>query len=281
MRGNEVSFDINFGPANVNFDPKTINAFVEEINGLLAHSALLLCTDGDLLSCFAASGRLEDGLWWLDTWEPEFVRDENGPLLNNLIRFQEAMTPPAVRSADLESDELILTSKGKEARFRSLWRHWDLADVEYGTLTDLDRDGKNEIVVILPMWGGTGAWADGLYLFDADTLEQYDTGGLTEMILGSVESTGDGENYYLSAPGMERVAISKREAQEKNGAVPAADTLSLGNIVEYSLEADGVHCRLGCDASGRLLNYIGWLDVALGYSAGDGFRCVSAQYTAE
>lgn len=154
-----------------------------------------------------------------------------------------------------------------------------MADVEYGTLMDLDRDGRNEIVVILPMGGGTGAWEDGLYLFDAETLEQYDTSGLKKKILDSVESAGDGDNFYLSAPGMERVAISKREAQEKNGDVPVADALNLGNIVEYSLQADGVHCSLPCDASGKILNYIGYLDVTLGYSAGVGFRCVSAQYT--
>lgn len=291
VRGNGVSFDINFNSrAHEGFDPEAIAAFMDEINSLLANSTLLLCTDSDLLSSFAASGRLYDGLWWLDSEELGIVRDESKSLLEALRDFRAAMNAEWYAEEPVlfpmneteEGAHVLLRYKDKSTEFDVDWE-WGFQPAESVEIQvlDVNHDGRDEIVFPL-VWGhGTGTYIEKLYMFDADTLERYDTSGLTEMILGSIESAGDEENYYLSAPGMVRTAISKREAQEKNGDVPVADALNLGNIVEYSLQADGIHCRLGCDASGRTLNYIGCLDVTLGCSAGGGFRCVSAQYTPE
>ena len=88
-----VDFDINFGsPVYSGFDSEAIAAFMEEINGLLSHSVQLLNTEEELQGTFEREGRLYDSLWWLDGWEPDFVRDENKSLQENLEEFQTAMT---------------------------------------------------------------------------------------------------------------------------------------------------------------------------------------------
>lgn len=93
VQRNSVDFDINFGsPIHNSFDPDAIFVFMEEINDLLAHSVPLLNTDSDLLGTFEKEGRLYDSLWWLDNSEPEFIRDENKSLLENLKDFQTTMT---------------------------------------------------------------------------------------------------------------------------------------------------------------------------------------------
>lgn len=93
VKNNSIDFDINFGsPIHGDFDPEAIAAFVDEINDLLSHSVQLLNTDSDLLDTFEKEGRLYDSLWWLDSWEPEFVRDESKSLVENLKDFQTAIT---------------------------------------------------------------------------------------------------------------------------------------------------------------------------------------------
>lgn len=83
VRENEVSFDINFGmEGERDFDPKAIAAFMDEINGLLEHCTLLLCTDPDLAATFEREGRLYDSLWWL-----EETRDEGVTMLENLRNY--------------------------------------------------------------------------------------------------------------------------------------------------------------------------------------------------
>lgn len=92
VQWNEVNFDINFGSPVHDFDPEAIAAFMNEINDLLSHSVQMLNTASDLLATFEKEGRLYDSLWWLDASEPDFIRDENKSLLENLEAFQTAMT---------------------------------------------------------------------------------------------------------------------------------------------------------------------------------------------
>lgn len=88
----EVEFDVNFHPMmHQSFDPEAIAAFMDDVNGLLSHSVQLLNTDQDLLDTFQWNGLLYDDLWWLDTWEPVFARDEGKTLRENLRDFQAAM----------------------------------------------------------------------------------------------------------------------------------------------------------------------------------------------
>ncbi len=91
VRHNGVSFEINFGmptpdggtvdPEEI-FDPEVINAFMEEINGLLAHSVQLLNTDQDLLETFEKEGRLVDTLGFLGG-------DPEKSLLENLYEYRD------------------------------------------------------------------------------------------------------------------------------------------------------------------------------------------------
>lgn len=105
-----VDFDINFGsPVYSGFDSEAIAAFMEEINGLLARSVQLLNTEEELQGTFEREGRLYDSLWWLDGWEPDFVRDENKSLQENLEEFQTAMTAAQEPVVLEETEDLPIT----------------------------------------------------------------------------------------------------------------------------------------------------------------------------
>lgn len=92
IKSNTIYFDICFGaPMHESFDPDVIAAFMEEINGYLAHSRQLLNTDEDLLRTFEKTGKLEDNLWFLDDSPHVFVRDDTKSLLENLREFKKAM----------------------------------------------------------------------------------------------------------------------------------------------------------------------------------------------
>lgn len=89
VQQNHVQFDINFGsPAHNGFDPEEIAAFMEEINALLSNSVVLLNTDSDLQGTFEKEGRLYDSLWWLDSQEPVFAREQKKSMLENLRIFK-------------------------------------------------------------------------------------------------------------------------------------------------------------------------------------------------
>lgn len=110
VQRNRVDFDINFGsPVHDSYEPETIAAFMDEINELLSHSVQMLNTDSDLLGTFEKEGRLYDSLWWLDTWEPEFIRDVSKSLLENLKDFQTAMTAVQESVITEEVEELPIT----------------------------------------------------------------------------------------------------------------------------------------------------------------------------
>ena len=132
---NSIGFDINFGLMHESFDPEAIAAFMDEINGLLAHSVQLINTDPELLDTFRKEGRLYDSLSWLDLWAPVFVRDETASLLENLTRYKLLAerseftvdlnrngVPEYVHTVDLdgrgqrleiwEGDELIFSEEG-------------------------------------------------------------------------------------------------------------------------------------------------------------------------
>ena len=281
VREGAVEFDLNFQPeVHQGFDVNAIWDFVEDVNGLLANSVQLLNTDADLLDTFDRLGRLEDDLGWLGWWEPAYVRQSQGywSLPNELWAFKAAMEErqyaeaPAVFPVDENGTDIRLSYRDKTARFVGSWDyHFQPAETVEPQVLDLDGDGRDEIVVILVEGHGTGVSVDNLYVFDADTLEQYDTSGLTGMILGSVESTGDGENYCLTGPGLDETI------PREDGAGPTEDALVLGDIVGYSVKDGVVFCFLGCDASGFGSNYVGRVEVELEFSGG-AFRCAGCTY---
>ena len=98
LQQNGVAFDINWGsPLGHDFDPAAIASFMEDINGLLSHSRLLLTTDDALEGIDPAHPR--DDLWWLtgndvclSADETGYAYDETCSLEENLQRFDAVMT---------------------------------------------------------------------------------------------------------------------------------------------------------------------------------------------
>ncbi|MBD5133945.1 MAG: hypothetical protein HDT38_05685 [Clostridiales bacterium] len=263
-RENSVSFDVNFyALEHDSFDPSAIAGFMSDVNSLLAHSVQLLNTNEDLLDTFRKNGRLYDSLGWLD-WEEAFVRDENKSLLENLQAYKAAMDArsyaemPQVRTMDELGKHMLLTYRDKQTQFDGQWEEQFQPNPEPQVL-DLNGDGRNEIVLILVEAHGTGCLIENLYIFDADTLKQYDTTDLTGQLIGQVKSTGDDQYFCLTAPGMERAAVPKDAA----GVGPTPKAIELGNIVEYTLKDGVLCCHLGCDASGRALEYCGEIQATL------------------
>ncbi|MDE7171066.1 MAG: hypothetical protein K2O11_04205, partial [Oscillospiraceae bacterium] len=281
-----VTFDLNFGPMHESFDPSKIAGFMEDLNGMLNSSAQLINTDEKLLSAFEKYGRLHDDLWWLDTWEPVFVRDDGKTLLENLRAFQAAMEaehyaeePTLFAMNETETNtHALLRYRDRSTQFDSDWAvHFQPAEHVNIQMLDLNGDGRDEIVFPL-VWGhGTGVYIEKLYVFDAETLKQYDTSGLNEMILNHFQSTGDEDNFYLSGAGL-NVTIPKSEAQEMNEYAPVADTICFEEIIRYTIKDGKVFCWLGCDASGGLINYIGYINVPVRMTSSGDFVCGQAQY---
>ena len=238
---------------------------VTEKHGRDAEGRELALDDGELAAAARTLAGLVQGA--ADYYDQTLAA---APVVTDLTDFSVPMPD--------EGQTFVLTYMGKQTRFNGYWDHIPEWAQTLGTLIDLDGDGKDEIVVILPEGGGTGAWSDGLYVFDGDTLEQLNTTNLTQYqaILDSFSSAGDEENFYLTGPGLD-VTIPKSTAHGPNGVTPVQDVLSIGNIVEFRVENGAVHCNLPC-SSYQTVNYIGTLDATLEFSRTEGFRCVKAEY---
>lgn len=82
---NSVSFDINWGtPMHESFDAEAIADFMDELNGLLAQSKLLVTTDTALEGI--DPDHPQDNLWWLR--DGAFDYDESLSLRENLLVFK-------------------------------------------------------------------------------------------------------------------------------------------------------------------------------------------------
>lgn len=287
----DLNFDLNFEPMmqeSHQFDVNEIVRFMNEINELLWHSVQLINTDEDLLDTFEKNGRLYDDLGWLGWWEPIYVRGGQA-LPDELWRFKMAMEeqwhaeePKVFRMNEGEvkgnDAHVLLRYQDRSTQFDARWEsEFQPEEAVNAQVLDLNRDGKDEIVFSLVEGEGTGCLVENLYVFDAETLEQYGTDRLNEMIFNSIESTGDEENFYLRGAGMDET-IPKSEAQAKNPYAPMADTLWFEDYIRYTIEDGQVFCWLGCDASGSLINYTGYIKVPINMSPSGAFTCGTAMY---
>ena len=125
---------------------------------------------------------------------------------------------------------------------------------------------------------GTGTYIEKLCVFDAETLEQYDTSGLNELILGSIQSTGDEDWFYLQGPGMPGPVSLNKHAPRDNPDAPIADAIGLGDSIQYTVSGGTVYCWLGCDMSGVLIGYEGYMKVWLDFTAGGSFQSAYSDY---
>jgi len=85
-RSNKIEFDINFDQGGHSFDIPAIVAFMNEINGYLAHSELLISTDENLK--FDSNTCLQDNLSWLHE-NTKFQYNESASLSENLRAYEE------------------------------------------------------------------------------------------------------------------------------------------------------------------------------------------------
>lgn len=87
---NSVSFDVNWGtPMHESFDAEAVADFMDELNGLLAQSKLLVTTDPDLEGI--DPDHPQDNLWWLqdETQCGGYRYDESLSLRENLLAYGE------------------------------------------------------------------------------------------------------------------------------------------------------------------------------------------------
>lgn len=87
---NSVSFDINWGgPNHESFDAEAVADFMDELNGLLAQSKLLMTTDTALEGM--DPDHPQDNLWWLqdETFCNGYVYDDSLTLRENLLAYGE------------------------------------------------------------------------------------------------------------------------------------------------------------------------------------------------
>lgn len=91
FRENSVSFDINSGPMHESFDPEAIADFMDELNGLLAQSKLLVTTDAALEGI--DPDHPQDNLWWLQdgTFCGGYVYDRSKTLRENLMEVEKVL----------------------------------------------------------------------------------------------------------------------------------------------------------------------------------------------
>lgn len=158
VRWNSVEFDFNFGsPVHNGFDPESIAAFMDEVNELLSHSVQLLNTEEELRGTFEKEERLYDNLWWLDGWEPDFVRDGDKSLEENLRDFQAAMTAVQEPPVPEEVDGLPITEP-LELAFYSGAGAWATYMILYpdGSFVAHYHDSNGWTVSVCPYYGRFG-----------------------------------------------------------------------------------------------------------------------------
>lgn len=158
VRWSEIDFDFNFGSlTHDSFEPDAIAIFMNEVNDLLSHSVPLLNTNGELADTFQREGRLCDSLWWLDDWEPEFVRDEDKSLRENLEEFQTVMTTLQEPVIPEEADGLPITEPLDLAFYSGVgaWSAYMVLEPD-GSFVAYYHDADGYTVYVCPYYGRFG-----------------------------------------------------------------------------------------------------------------------------
>lgn len=201
VRWNESDFDINFGSlAHTGFDPEAIAVFMDEINDLLSHSVQLFNTVSGLPDTFEREGRLYDSLWWLDGWEPDFVRDENKSLRENLEAFQTAMTAVQEPVVQEEVEGLPITEPLELAFYSGAgaWSTYMVLQPD-GSFAAYYHDADGYTVYVCPYYGRFGKvekLTDASWFLTLDSLERD-----TERSVGEEwdEEDGDHTVHYIAS----------------------------------------------------------------------------------
>ena len=91
QRSSSVTFDINWKASYHSFDGAALADFMDDVNGLLAHSTLLLSTDSALDDIDPNAP--QDTLWWLTAngYHPGYTYDAGKTLRENLMLLERIM----------------------------------------------------------------------------------------------------------------------------------------------------------------------------------------------
>ena len=160
--------------------------------------------------------------------------------------------PPAVTALGIEEScwSFQLAYGGKSREFSG--RHVGFPYSPQCGLVDLNGDGLDEIAVVLTAAHGSGVLLEELHLFDAATLEEYDTSNLTDRFLDTLTMSGDAENYYIAAPDGAQFSLSKQAVREQ-WLPPAGGELNhvLGAdlTIRYRIGDRGLSLEAGCYAN--------------------------------
>ena len=196
VQWDEIRFDLNFHALfHKSFDPEAIAAYVEGLDGLLAHSVLLSQWDGALLADPSPTVSLN----WLDNFPDIFVHDPEASLAENLAAFQDAMTRAAGAPAPLVEAETLPLEESLQLTFSSGAGAWS-SDLELrpdGTFAGDYHDADGTTLYVCRFHG---AFRDFVQLTDSSWLLTLDALVLdTGRPLGE-EWDEEGFHYISSGP---------------------------------------------------------------------------------
>lgn len=189
-------------------------------------------------------------------WQPW---EEDGPaevirwLENAGVVWLDPVEMPVVTSVQAGEFNWQLTYQGKQVWFAG-GEDWYGGGPFPPMLMDLNEDGREEIVFTLV--DNDGPPTERLYLFDAETLTQYDTSRTAAMVRSQLSTSNDETYYYLSSPDFGFYQAIPRglavEVEDKT-----RDYLEFSTFVYFPVREDG---RLACQLStpvGKVYGYLG------------------------
>ena len=161
----------------------------------------LPATRREFEAAVAVQNAKEDALWRPWTGELGYPEEAKEWLDWHVTAWLEPVEVPLVSAADGPDGNWALTYHGRQARFFGGGNWYGEGDLPRAYLLNLNGDGREEIAFTLQDASVSGeVTADHLYLFDAETLEQYDTSGVADMVYGYLSSTSDDTYFYVSIP---------------------------------------------------------------------------------
>lgn len=154
----------------------------------------------------------------------------------------------------VDGTESLLTYHGNETRFEGVYDIEHMGNVHL-RLMDLNGDGREEIAFSLIDDSG-GERTEQLYLFDAETLERYDTQGLGRSVGRYLSTSSDDTHFYITAPEFDfEQAVPRGEAMEIED--KKADSLEISSYVMFTAWEDKELACAFWTPVGNVYGYLG------------------------
>lgn len=188
----------------------------------------LPCTDRELLYG-----------WEIQPWTGNRTAS---PIKSRWVQVDGVTAQLSVYSGEESVYRFVLTYGGEQVEFTDFF---DKTMPLFLGGVDLDGDGNREIVITYCQWRGSGVYDGSLRVFRGTPLTEYDCSGVTDMVIGQIESTGDADHFYLQADGLD-VTIPKEElgSDEFNRMYEA---ILLGDYYFFKVAGSKLYCHLGAE----------------------------------